>query len=104
MRADDSYCIYQNKENAEIDKILNKGFGNIYDGFGDNKLSLRFGEDKTKSILFASKRRANNICELNIWHTKLTIKQQAQVTYLGQVVLDESISGEPTSIKMLYTK
>ena len=66
MRADDSYCIYQNKENAEIDKILNKDFGNIYDGFGDNKLSLRFGEDKTKSILFASKRRANNICELNI--------------------------------------
>ena len=34
---------------------LNEDFYNIYDWFMDNKLSIHFGEDKTKSILFASK-------------------------------------------------
>ena len=34
---------------------LNEDFCNIYDWFMDNKLSIHFGEDKTKSILFASK-------------------------------------------------
>ena len=36
------------------------------DWFVDNKLSIHFGEDKKKSILFASKRRAKNIRQLNI--------------------------------------
>ena len=34
--------------------------------FVDNKLSIRFGDNKTRSILFASKRRAKNIGKLNI--------------------------------------
>ena len=40
---------------------LNEDFENLCDWFADNKLSIRFGEDKTKSILFASKQRAKNI-------------------------------------------
>ena len=36
------------------------------DWFIDKKLSIHFGEDKTKSILFASTQRAKNICQLNI--------------------------------------
>ena len=31
-----------------------KSYCNIYDWFVDNKLSIHFGEDKTKSILYAS--------------------------------------------------
>ena len=73
MYAVDSYRMYQNKEIAEIDKILNEDFGNIYDGFVDNKLSLYFGDNKTKSIFFANKQRTKNICELNLRHTKLNI-------------------------------
>ena len=34
--------------------------------FVDNKLSIQFGDDKIKSILFASKRRTKNIRKLNI--------------------------------------
>ena len=50
----------------QIKKRLNEGFENLCDWFADNKLSIHFGEDKTKSILFASKWRAKNIRQLNI--------------------------------------
>ena len=36
-------------------KRLTKDFSNICDWFVDNKLSIHFAEDKTKSILFSSK-------------------------------------------------
>ena len=49
----------------------------------DNKLSIHFGEDKTKSILFASKQRAKNISQLNIKYKHITIKQHSEITYLG---------------------
>ena len=42
-----------NKKVNEIEKQL-KDFENIYDWFVDNKLSIHFSEDKTKSILFVS--------------------------------------------------
>ena len=66
-------------------------------GFLDNKLSIHFGDDKAKSILFASKRRAKNIRKLNIRYREINIKQQAK--YLG-CVLDESVSGEPMVLKI----
>ena len=47
----------------------------------DNKLSIHFGEDKTKSILFASKRRVKNVGQLNIRYKDINIKQHSQVTY-----------------------
>ena len=55
LNADNSClgCIYNDIN--EIEKQLNVGFSNIYDWFVYNKLSIHFGEDKTKSILFASK-------------------------------------------------
>ena len=46
----------------------------------DNKLSIHFGEDKTKSILFASKQRAKNICQLNIKYKHINIKQHSEIT------------------------
>ena len=50
LYADDSCILY--KEVDEIEKQLNKDFENICDWFVDNKLSIHFGEDKTKSILW----------------------------------------------------
>ena len=49
--------MYQHKGIAKIEKILNEDFESIFDWFVDNKLSICFGDDKTKTILFASKRR-----------------------------------------------
>ena len=54
LYADDSCFLYQHKDVDEIEKHLNKDFENICDRFVDNKLSIHFGEDKTKSIPFAS--------------------------------------------------
>ena len=58
LYADDSYLMYPHKDIAKIGKILQEDFENICDWFVNNKLSIHFGDDKTKSIYFASKRRA----------------------------------------------
>ena len=61
--------------------------------FVDNKLRIHFGDDKSNSILIASKRRAKNIRKLYVRYKEINIKQQ---TYLG-CVLDEP--DKPTTLK-----
>ena len=39
------------KECRKIESKLNRNFNALCDWFLENKLSIRFGEDKTKSIL-----------------------------------------------------
>ena len=57
LYADDSCLLFQHKSVTEIKKKqFTKDFSNICDWFAHNKLSVHFGEDKTKSILFSSKR------------------------------------------------
>ena len=58
--------MYQQKTLQKLKKYLIKISEDICDWFVDNKLSIHFGDDKTKSILFASKQRAKNIRQLNI--------------------------------------
>ena len=45
---------------------MNKYFSNLCEWFLDNKLSIHFGEDKTKSILFGSKHKLKKVGKLNI--------------------------------------
>ena len=59
LYADNSCLIYQRKDITKIEKILNEDFENICDWFVNNKLSIHFGYDKTKSIFV-------NIRKLNI--------------------------------------
>ena len=92
--------MYQHREADEIEKQLNKDFENICDWFVNSKLSMHFGEDKTKSILFASKRRSKNVHQLNIRYKHINTKQHSQVAYLGRV-LDERISFEPIALKVI---
>ena len=63
---DESCLMYHYKDIAITKKILNEDFENVCDWFVDNKLSIHFGDDKTKTILFASKQKAMNIRKLNI--------------------------------------
>ena len=100
LYADDSCLVFQHKNVKEIEKQLNKDFSNICDWFIDNKLSIHFGEDKTKSILFASKNKVKKLDKLNIVYKDIVIKQYSTVNYLG-CELDESLSGEPMALKML---
>ena len=53
--------MFQHKEVEEIEKVLNNDFENICDWFVYNKLSIHFGEDKTKLILLVSQRKIRAI-------------------------------------------
>ena len=66
LYADDTCLVFQNKDVKDIEKQLNEDFANICDWFIDNKLSIHLGEDKTKSILFASKRKVKKLQKLEI--------------------------------------
>ena len=48
LYAVDSCLLFQHKNVTGIKKQLTKDFSNICDWFVDNKLSIHFGEDKTK--------------------------------------------------------
>ena len=100
LYADDSCLIFQGKDVIEIEKQLNRDFTNICEWFVDNRLSIHFGEDKTKSILFTSKRKIKKVPKLKINYKNIQIKQHSKVTYLG-CILDETMSGESMALKVI---
>ena len=55
LYADKTCSIFQPKGITEIETALNKNFGMLCGWFVNDKLSIYFGEDKTKSILLGSK-------------------------------------------------
>ena len=63
-----------------------------------NKLS--FDGDKTKSIIFESKRRSTNFSQVNIIYNHINIKQISQAIYLGST-LDDIMPGEPMPLKVM---
>ena len=62
-----------------------------------------FGEDKTKSILFAASNKYKKLCKINISYGSLKVKQYSEVTYLG-CTLDESLSltGESMALNVVF--
>ena len=98
LYADDTCLVFQSKNIKDIEKRLNEDFANICDWFVDNKLSIHFGEDKSKSILFASKRKIKKLQKLEI--TNIRIKQHSRVTYLD-CILEETMSGESMANKAI---
>ena len=100
MYADDSCIIFQDKSISVIEQKLNENFSRVCDWFLDNKLSIHFGEDKTKTILFSSKGKLHNREHLNINYQDKKIKQHSSVTYLG-CILDDSLSGRSMALNVL---
>ena len=84
----------------DIETKLNQDFNSLCDWFVDNKLSIHFGEDKTKSILFGTGRKLKKQRDLNISRGEIKIKQHSQVVYLG-CTLDSKLSGTPMALKVL---
>ena len=80
---------------------MNVDFSNTCDWFANNKLSIHFGEDKTKSILFASKFKNKNIKKLNIKYGDIQIKQHSKVKYLG-CLMDETMSREAITPNVIH--
>ena len=68
--------------------------------FDDNKLSVHFGQGKTKSSLFGTKYRLQNAKALSIVYNGTKIKQYEKVKYLG-CILDQSVSGESMALNVI---
>ena len=100
LYADDTCLIFQHKDITEIETALNKNFSMLWGWFVHNKLSIHFGEDKTKSILFGSKHKIEKSKPLNIQCNDIKIKQYSKVTYLG-CIFDETLSGESMAIHVI---
>ena len=100
LYADDTCLIFEHKDITEIEMALNQNFSMLCDWFVDNKLSIHFGEDKTKSILFGSKHKIKKSKPLNIQQNDIKIKQFSKVTYLG-CILDETLSKESMAIHVI---
>ena len=100
LNADDTCLVCQHKDINKIENQLNEDFSNISDWFVHNELSIHFGEDKTKSILFASKFKRKNIKKLHIKYGDIQIKQHSKVKYLG-CLMDETMSGEAMAFNIV---
>ena len=81
LYADDTCLIFQHNDITEIETALNKNFSMLCNWFVDNKLSIHFGEDKTKSILFGNKYKIQKSKPPNIQYNDIKIKQYSKVTY-----------------------
>ena len=97
LYADDTSLLFMDKDIEKIEKVLNEEFASLCEWFVDNKLSIHFGEDKTKCILFTKKKKHRG---LNICYDGNSIKEHRAVEYLG-CILDANFSGEPMPIKVI---
>ena len=100
LYADDTFIVFQHENVTEIEKQLLKDFSSLCDWFVDNKLSVHFGQDKTKSILFGTKHKLRNAKTLNIVYNGTEIKQYEKVKYLG-CILDQNLSGESMALNVI---
>ena len=69
---------YQHKDLEQIKEELTKNFSDICNGFFNRKVSIYFGEDKAKSILFSIRKKKKecwNIRHKNFWHQNQIILQ-----------------------------
>ena len=100
LYVEDTCLVCQHKDINEIEKQVNKDFESICNWFVDNKLSIHFGDGKTKYILFATKFKIKKVRKLNIKYGDIQIKQHSKVKYLG-CMLDETMSGEATALSVI---
>ena len=66
LYADDTCLIYMGKNIQKIEEQLNSDFTSLCEWFIDNKLSVHFGEEKTKSILFGTKQQLKDQRDLTL--------------------------------------
>ena len=79
LYTDETCLLFQHKVLERIKEKLTKSFSNICDWFVDNKLSVHFGEDKTKSIFFSTKIRKGKIGPLDIWWCQNQTKLKSNI-------------------------
>ena len=100
LYANDTCPVFQRKTLKDVEKQLNEDFANICNWFINNILSIHFSEDKTKSILFASKCKIKKLQKLEIIYNNIWIKQHLWATYLG-CILQKTMSRESMANKVI---
>ena len=75
LYADDTCIFYQYEDVKKIEYVLNIEFSSLCQWFIDNKLSIHFGDNKSKSILFS---KTQCLGEINISFAGYSIKQHEQ--------------------------
>ena len=75
LYTDDTYIFYQDKDVEKIEKVFNKKFSSLCEWFIDNKLSIHFGDDKTKRIFFS---RMKSPLKLSISYKDYSLKHTIQ--------------------------
>ena len=73
---------------------------NICEWFLANKLIIHFPEDKTKSILFSSRRNLKLVEELDIRYKEIKSKQHEHVNFLA-CVSDKTMPGEIMALRVI---
>ena len=99
LYTNDPCLVSQHRKIKTIEEHLSREFSTVADWFVDNTLSLYFGEDKIKSILFSPKHISKSIRQIGISYKEVKIKQFSKVTYLG-CVLDECLTGESMAMQV----
>ena len=100
LYADDTCLICQHHDIDVNEEKLNKDSSNLCDWFVGIKLSINFGEEKTKSILFDNKYKIKRAKKLDITYENIKIKQYDKVVYLG-CILDNTLSGESMALHVV---
>ena len=90
LYADDTCIFYQDKDVEKIERVLNKEFSSLCEWFIDNKLSIHFGDDKTKTIFFSWMKSPP---KLNISYGDYSLKQHSTVEYV-ESYLDSNLNGD----------
>ena len=105
----DSCLLLQYKEVTKIIIIIIiiiikqriRDFPDICDWFVDIKLSIYFGEDKTKSILVSSRRNLKLVEKLDIRYKEIKIKQDKNCVNYLVCVLGETMSIETMVLRVI---
>ena len=91
LYADDTCLVFQAKDHDSMYKKLHTEFNKLCDWFVDNKLSIHFGDDKRKSLLFTGKNRPKDD-KLRIYRGRTEVAQHKEINYLG-CLFDEKFDG-----------
>ena len=99
LYANDIGTFYQHDDVKKIESVLNKEFSSLCQWFIDTKLSIHFGEDKAKFILFSKARGLRKVISFAGHY----IKQHETAEYLC-CQLDSKLSEEAMASKALKNK
>ena len=99
LYANDTCLVFQAKDLDYISKKLNSEFNKLCDWFVANKLSIHFGDDKTKSILFSGKYRPGDD-KLKIARGTTEKAQHKEINNLG-CLFYEKCTGESMALKVI---